>query len=85
MLEAAKGSDPRAAAFLIARAEKDKAKQKVLKTQLADGTWQPLLNSLAEKVDSSPPFKYPSCPVRGGCDALLDYMRSAEFLHFPLA
>ena len=85
LLEGAREGDPRAADFLAARAEKDKAKQKALKKQLADGTWQPLLSSLAEKVDSSPPFKYPSCPSGGGCDALLEFMRSAEFLHFPVS
>ena len=85
LLEAAQASDPRATDFLKARAEKDKAKQKELKKQLADGTWQPLLSSLAQKVDSSPPFKYPSCPIGGGCDALLEFMRSTEFLHFSVS
>ena len=58
--------DPKAAEFLTVREDKDKAAQNVLKGQVADGTWAPLLSSLAAQVDSSPPFTYPGFPSSSG-------------------
>ena len=80
-------ADPLAAEFLAARSEKDKAKQKELLVQMAPGgKFAPLLSSLAQKVDSPPPFAYAGFPMAQGGSAAeqVAYLRSIEFLHFPL-
>ena len=77
-------SDPQAAAFLSARADKDKANQKALNTQLADGaTWAPLLQKLAAQVrekqpESGGPFRYSEWE---GASSLLGFMCTDAFLH----
>ena len=79
-------ADPLAAEFIAARSEKDKAKQKELKVQMAPGgRFAPLLSALAEQVASPPPFTYPGFPSGPGeSAALAPYLRSSEFLHFEL-
>lgn len=79
-------ADPLAAEFITTRSDKDKGKQKELKAQMgAGGKFKPLLDSLAQQVDSTPPFAYPGFPsTQGDGAALMSYLRSIEFLHFPL-
>eukprot|EP01043_Picozoa_sp_COSAG02_P023401 COSAG02_NODE_1249_length_13624_cov_4.621600_3_plen_1209_part_00 len=81
-------SDPMAADFLAARAEKEKAQQKKLKDEMAAGKWSPLFSSLAAQVDSSPPFSYRGFPTGDMANRKLigdgGYLCSAEFLHFEL-
>ena len=80
-------SDPMAAEFLAARAEKDKALQKKLKAEMAaGGKWEVLLSSLSAQTNSSPPFRYPGFPTAAAAGRDLvgsdGYLCSAEFLHF---
>ena len=79
-------ADPLAAEFINTRSDKDKGKQTELKAQMgAGGKFKPLLESLAQQVDSTPPFAYPGFPsTQGDGAALVSYLRSIEFLHFPL-
>lgn len=51
---------------------------------MADGTWAPLLGSLAATVDSSAPFTYRGFASleAAAADNLLRYLCSSEFLHF---
>eukprot|EP01043_Picozoa_sp_COSAG02_P020492 COSAG02_NODE_1013_length_15207_cov_4.700556_10_plen_1218_part_00 len=79
-------SDPMAAEFLAARAEKEKSQQKALKDEMAAGKWKPLFSSLAAQVNSSPPFTYGGFPTEHMANRKLvgadGYLCSAEFLHF---
>jgi hypothetical protein len=79
-------ADPLAAEFIAARSEKDKAKQKELQAQMAPGgKFAALLSSLAQQVDSTPPFAYAGFPMEQGGSAAEQaaYLCSVEFLHFP--
>ena len=81
-----------AAEFLAARNDKDKAAQKQLKAELKppDGKWVGLMSALLSFVpgDARPPFEYPGFAAAVATTspplALVDYMCSAEFLHFEL-
>ena len=80
-----------AAEFLAARNDKDKAAQKQLKVDLKppDGKWVGLMSALLSFVpgDARPPFEYPGFAAAVATSpplALVDYMCSAEFLHFEL-
>ena len=81
-----------AAEFLAARNDKDKAAQKQLKADLKppDGKWVGLMSALLSFVpgDTRPPFEYPGFAAAVVATspplALVDYMCSAEFLHFEL-
>jgi hypothetical protein len=81
-----------AAEFLAARNDKDKAAQKQLKADLKppDGKWVGLMSALLSFVpgDARPPFEYPGFAAAAAATspplALVDYMCSAEFLHFEL-